>query len=217
MLYLMLAGVVVAAMATGCASSASTTAQAPPETPEKPLPAATTPEQPASGQPAVSGSSGSSGTGGGDGAGGVPSGSGGPPPAGSAATSDEAASALEAELALSADEFDAKMLEELRRLAAEAAARTGESDPPSGSAGGAGGVGGEAGAEEPGAVGGASPGASGSGAVPPDVGDGSDDDIVARQLREAAIAEEDPALKEKLWDEYRRYKASVGGSSQDDS
>jgi hypothetical protein len=42
--------------------------------------------------------------------------------------------------------------------------------------------------------------------VPSDVGDGSDDDIVARQLREAAMKEEDPELREKLWDEYRRYK-----------
>jgi hypothetical protein len=45
-----------------------------------------------------------------------------------------------------------------------------------------------------------------NGRVPPDVGDGSDDDIVARQLREAAIKEEDPELREKLWDEYRAYK-----------
>ena len=44
--------------------------------------------------------------------------------------------------------------------------------------------------------------------VPEDVGDGSDDDIVARQLREAAMKEDDPELREKLWDEYRRYKQS---------
>ena len=35
-----------------------------------------------------------------------------------------------------------------------------------------------------------------------------DDDIVARQLREAAINETDPALKEKLWEEYYRYTGS---------
>ena len=34
-----------------------------------------------------------------------------------------------------------------------------------------------------------------------------DDDIVARQLREAAEKETDPELKEKLWQEYRKYKA----------
>jgi hypothetical protein len=45
-----------------------------------------------------------------------------------------------------------------------------------------------------------------NGRIPPDVGDGRDDDIVARQLREAAMNEEDPALREKLWDEYRAYK-----------
>ena len=46
--------------------------------------------------------------------------------------------------------------------------------------------------------------------VPQDVGDGRNDDVVARQLREAATKEEDPELRAKLWDEYRRYKASVG-------
>jgi len=43
--------------------------------------------------------------------------------------------------------------------------------------------------------------------VPPDVGDGADDDIVARQLREAALSEDDPELREKLWQEYRDYKS----------
>lgn len=33
-----------------------------------------------------------------------------------------------------------------------------------------------------------------------------DDDIVARQLKEAAEKEKDPALKKKLWDEYYKYK-----------
>ncbi len=36
-----------------------------------------------------------------------------------------------------------------------------------------------------------------------------DDDIVARQLREAAENETDPELKEKLWKEYRDYKKSI--------
>ena len=40
------------------------------------------------------------------------------------------------------------------------------------------------------------------------MGDGSDDDIVARQLREAAMSEDDPELREKLWQEYRDYKGS---------
>jgi len=41
--------------------------------------------------------------------------------------------------------------------------------------------------------------------VPEDIPDGDDDDVVARQLREAAMAEPDPELREKLWDEYRKY------------
>ena len=55
----------------------------------------------------------------------------------------------------------------------------------------------------------------GSGArIPDDVGDGSDDDIVARQLREAAMKEDDPELREKLWQEYREYKKSVSGGDE---
>lgn len=42
--------------------------------------------------------------------------------------------------------------------------------------------------------------------LPPDIGDGRGDDIVARQMREAAIHEKDPELKEKLWEEYRKYR-----------
>ena len=44
---------------------------------------------------------------------------------------------------------------------------------------------------------------------PDDIPDGSDDDVVARQLREAAEQETDPELKKKLWEEYRRYKAGI--------
>jgi hypothetical protein len=39
--------------------------------------------------------------------------------------------------------------------------------------------------------------------------DYEDDDIVARQLREAAENETDPELKEKLWKEYDEYKKSL--------
>ena len=45
--------------------------------------------------------------------------------------------------------------------------------------------------------------------IPDDIGDGSDDDVVARQIREAAMNEEDPVLREKLWAEYRNYKKSM--------
>jgi len=44
---------------------------------------------------------------------------------------------------------------------------------------------------------------------PEDIPSAQGDDIVAQQLREAAIAETDPELKEKLWEEYRRYKAGL--------
>lgn len=42
----------------------------------------------------------------------------------------------------------------------------------------------------------------------PEIGDGLDDDIVARQLREAAEKETDAELKKKLWEEYKNYKRS---------
>ncbi len=45
--------------------------------------------------------------------------------------------------------------------------------------------------------------------VPEDIGPGNDDDIVAQQLREAAMAEDDLDLREKLWEEYRRYKSGL--------
>ena len=45
--------------------------------------------------------------------------------------------------------------------------------------------------------------------IPDDIPNPQGDDIVAKQLREAAIAESDAELKEKLWEEYRRYKAGI--------
>ena len=41
---------------------------------------------------------------------------------------------------------------------------------------------------------------------PDNIPDGSDDDVVARQLRKAAEQETDPELQKKLWEEYRKYK-----------
>ena len=41
--------------------------------------------------------------------------------------------------------------------------------------------------------------------------DAKDDDIIARQLRESAMKETDPELKEKLWKEYEDYKRNTGG------
>lgn len=49
------------------------------------------------------------------------------------------------------------------------------------------------------------------GAPPPgvDLPDASGDDVVARQLREAAERERDPALRARLWEEYRRYRSGI--------
>lgn len=52
-------------------------------------------------------------------------------------------------------------------------------------------------------------GDSSSSSAPPDTPDGSDDDVIARQLREAAEKETDPELKRKLWEEYKRYKEGL--------
>jgi hypothetical protein len=160
------------------------------------------------------------------------------PPAGSPATGNEAATALDRQLDGALQEFDRRMREEMERLAEEtteaeragssaAGVGTGSGSSTSGGAageaapsgetgsGGSSGGGEEAGEDSAGSVGGSGPGGEGSSRVPADVGDGADDDIVARQLREAAMAEEDPELRAKLWDEYRRYKSSLDGSSKD--
>lgn len=55
-----------------------------------------------------------------------------------------------------------------------------------------------------GIAGGSEPSESGVVEVPEDIGDGRTDDIVLRQIREAAMNERDPVLRDKLWDEYRR-------------
>ena len=75
---------------------------------------------------------------------------------------------------------------------------------------GEGGSAGETDAGVEGAGGAMGTGSGGSAGVPADVGSGADDDIVARQLREAAMKEKDPELREKLWDEYRNYKQGIG-------
>ena len=45
--------------------------------------------------------------------------------------------------------------------------------------------------------------------IPEDIPSPQGDDIVAQQLREAAIAEKDPELQAKLWEEYKRYKEGM--------
>ncbi len=45
--------------------------------------------------------------------------------------------------------------------------------------------------------------------IPPDLVNSKGDDVIARQLREAAMKEKDPELREKLWNEYRKYKSGI--------
>lgn len=95
----------------------------------------------------------------------------------------------------------------------EAGGRTGEESGEQGEPGAEGEAAGKGqeGGEQVASAGGPSEagGQSGKTGVPPDIPDGKDDDVVARQLREAAENEQDPELREKLWDEYRRYKSST--------
>jgi hypothetical protein len=42
------------------------------------------------------------------------------------------------------------------------------------------------------------------------------EDVVARQLRKAAEEETDPVLKEKIWEEYRRYTSGQPSASESD-
>jgi hypothetical protein len=156
-----------------------------------------------------------------------------------AATDAEEVAALDAKLSGSLAEFDQLLLEEARKARARAPTRasaagsmagssgeaTGRTAPKSGADGSsaAGGTASGDGNTDPrpsgkgpgspgGRIEGTEPGAAGPrAAVPPDVGDGSDDDIVARQIRRAAEAETDPELRKKLWDEYRKYKQGTKG------
>ena len=79
-----------------------------------------------------------------------------------------------------------------------------------GAMGGSGGGGGTAGGDQAGEVGGGPLEGIDAQEVarrtPDDIAVVIDDDIVAKQLREAALAEEDPELRERLWAEYRKYK-----------
>ncbi len=138
---------------------------------------------------------------------------------------------LENELGASLGEFDQMLLQEQARIKADAPAAGGgggggggaggQAGTGSGSAGGSGdqeqsgnGAQSAAGAEtaDTGDATGPQSGAAGgrqstaTAGQPSDLPDGSDDDVVARQLREAAEKEQDPELRRRLWEEYRRYK-----------
>lgn len=133
----------------------------------------------------------------------------------------EATAELDAELDAGLGDFDQRLLREQERVKAQTprsasataggGAGTGTGD----AAGAAGGEASDAGSPSADAARPARPAgtpASGSGRTPPrgsvpaDIPNGADDDVVARQIREAAEYETDPQLREKLWDEYRKYK-----------
>jgi hypothetical protein len=42
--------------------------------------------------------------------------------------------------------------------------------------------------------------------IPEDIDAGQGDDIVLRSIRDVAMKEKDPVLRERIWDEYRRIK-----------
>jgi len=179
-----------------------------------------------SGSPAGQGSPGSSGR-----SSGQPPGSYGSQPSGSGTygsgssgqgplTTAEQVAILDAQLERGAGEFDTMILEEQnsqRRTAREQAPTSVPSGSPS-SSGGSGSAYEEGGVADAGgySTGGGMGGVSGGGGSMPkntakfpppgDIPAGTDDDVVARQLREAAMREPDPELREKLWDEYRNYK-----------
>ena len=144
-------------------------------------------------------------------------------------TNGEATAELEAELFSGMGEFDEMLLREQEQI--KAATPHADADGGGGGMGGAGGGtdgGGQDGEDSAAGLQG-SDGANGPGGTPsygegagpgsqqhktgsrqpPNIPDGSDDDVVARQLREAAEKETDPELKKKLWEEYRKYKAGI--------
>jgi hypothetical protein len=140
-------------------------------------------------------------------------------------TGAEKTSDLDAELFNGMGEFDEMLLREQERIKAAAPHAAGGGGGGGQGGKGTGGESGSAGSADAGGDGyeqraggssgdatygaGAGPGASqrqGNNGAPPGTPDGSDDDVVARQLREAAEKEPDPVLQKKIWEEYRKYK-----------
>lgn len=145
-------------------------------------------------------------------------------------TVDEQIAELDARLSTDLAEFDEMLLREQERVRAagpvgEASLGGAGNGGTGGAAAGSNGAGPVDGAQDAGDTQGTGP-ASGSGprkrgepsqpgrGAPPGVPDGTDDDLVARQLREAAEQERDPELRERLWEEYRRYKEGTRGGAR---
>jgi hypothetical protein len=131
------------------------------------------------------------------------------------------------ELDESVGDFDEVLMEEQREIETVSRNTEGYDSGTGGSGGGNISLGEQAAGAQGGASGGASGGGGGGGGgaaaqrsdpldgmsqgeiekrTPDDIVVIADDDIVAKQLREAALSEEDPELRERLWEEYRKYK-----------
>ena len=134
-------------------------------------------------------------------------------------TAAEQVAVLDRRLEESTGDFDALILEEQRRQRASDRERAQRPQGTSGASGGATAVGRNpyedgvmgGGGSTGGGMGGVARagGAAGNTAIykpPEDIPEDNDDDVVARQLREAAMREPDPEIREKLWNEYRKYK-----------
>lgn len=150
-------------------------------------------------------------------------------------TPEEQVAALDALLMAGLGEYDERLLREQERIKAATpndnpdsgsdgmggegangsagdAGTDGETDGQGRNSGGVAGNDRQTGASGGQPAGGAADSSEGSGDAgnnsdqPADIPDGNDDDVVARQLREAAENETDPELRAKLWEEYRRYK-----------
>ena len=137
-------------------------------------------------------------------------------------TTAEQVAILDRQLEQSTSDFDAMILEEQQRQREEARERANrnaerEQPEPAGAAtsgrspynndvamGGGSSTGGGMGGASRG--GGAPPDNPAIYKAPEDIPDGSNDDVVARQLREAAMREPDPKVRDRLWNEYRKYK-----------
>lgn len=141
-------------------------------------------------------------------------------------TTAEQVAILDGQLEQSTSDFDAMILEEQKhqremdRARAERSPREQtesagagtsgrnpyESDVAMGETAGGGSAGGGMDGGMGGGMGGSAPQNPAVYKPPQDIPDGNNDDVVARQLREAAMREPDPEVRERLWNEYRKYK-----------
>jgi hypothetical protein len=140
-------------------------------------------------------------------------------------TAAERQARLEGTLEKSVGDFDEVLAEEQREISTVGRNTEGFGGGTGGGSGGGVGLGKQGGSGGSGGGGGGSGGGAGSATAPSqssasvdqmseeeiksrtpdDIPDLVSEDIVAKQLREAAVAEEDPALRERLWEEYRNY------------